>query len=75
MMREPTLTAILLVPLVGGAAPPLSLGPRPAPEQPIGLSHKLHAGDNRIACLHFRLHARTPAVAGIASVRRCVGCY
>jgi hypothetical protein len=65
--------AVFLMALVGGGALALSLGPPSAPEQPIGFSHKLHAGDNRIACVHFRVHARPPAVAGTASVRRCVG--
>lgn len=75
MRSGPAAVAVLLIALVGGGALALSLGPPSAPEQPIAFSHKLHAGDNRIACLYCHVHARTAAVAGIPSVQRCVGCH
>ena len=75
MMRGLALTAVLLVALVGGAALLLSFGPPAAPEQPIAFSHKLHAGDNRIACQYCHVSARHASVAGIPSVQRCLGCH
>ena len=44
-------------------------------KQPIAFSHKLHAGDNRIPCLYCHGNARRSAVAGIPSVKRCMGCH
>jgi len=53
----------------------LSLGPPSAPEQPVAFSHRLHAGDNWIACLYCHANARRSTVAGIPSVQRCMGCH
>ncbi|HEX9635947.1 MAG TPA: cytochrome c3 family protein [Acidobacteriota bacterium] len=49
--------------------------PQPAPEQPIAFSHKLHAGDYRIACEYCHSGARRSAVAGVPSLERCLGCH
>ncbi|MFQ5802950.1 MAG: cytochrome c3 family protein [Candidatus Methylomirabilales bacterium] len=46
-----------------------------SPEQPIGFSHKIHAGDNQIPCLYCHVNARRSIVAGIPSVQRCIGCH
>jgi len=43
--------------------------------QPIGFSHKIHAGDFKIACEYCHSYARRAAVAGIPSVQRCMGCH
>ncbi len=50
----------------GSAAPSL---------QPIDFSHKIHAGDYKIACEYCHTYARRTAVAGIPSVQRCMGCH
>ncbi len=44
-------------------------------EQPIAFSHRLHAGDFRIACLFCHDGARRSPVAGVPSVQRCIGCH
>ncbi len=46
-----------------------------APQQPIAFSHKIHAGDFKIACEYCHSYARRAAVAGIPSVQRCMGCH
>lgn len=48
---------------------------KPAPMQPIAFSHKIHAGDNHIACQYCHIYARRASVAGIPSVQRCMGCH
>ena len=44
-------------------------------KQPIAFSHKIHAGENKIACEYCHSYARRAAVAGIPSVQRCMGCH
>ena len=44
-------------------------------QQPINFSHKVHAGDFKIACEYCHSYARAAAVAGIPSVERCMGCH
>jgi len=44
-------------------------------QQPIGFSHKVHAGDFKVACEYCHSYARRAAVAGIPSVQRCMGCH
>jgi len=43
--------------------------------QPIRFSHKIHAGDNKLDCLFCHSGARRAPVAGIPSVRYCMGCH
>jgi len=46
-----------------------------APDQPIHFSHKLHAGDNQIACLYCHYGARSSRHAGIPSPSVCMNCH
>jgi cytochrome c7-like protein/class III cytochrome C family protein len=48
---------------------------QPVPVQPIAFSHKIHAGDNKIACEYCHSYARRAGVAGIPTVQRCMGCH
>ena len=43
--------------------------------QPLAFSHRIHAGDNAIACQLCHTYARRGPVAGIPSVQRCVQCH
>jgi mono/diheme cytochrome c family protein len=45
------------------------------PEQPIKFSHKIHAGDNQIACLYCHHSAEKGKTAGIPSVNVCMNCH
>jgi predicted CXXCH cytochrome family protein len=58
-------------------APALPRMPQPgdAPTQPIVFSHKIHAGDNQIACLYCHVSADESAVASVPSVETCMGCH
>lgn len=47
----------------------------PAPLQPIAFSHKIHAGDYKIACEYCHSYARRSSVAGVPSVQLCIGCH
>ena len=49
--------------------------PGTAPEQPINFSHRIHAGDNQIACLYCHTQARRSASAGVPPVSKCAGCH
>ncbi|QGX41128.1 cytochrome c3 family protein [Permianibacter aggregans] len=46
-----------------------------APAQPIAFSHKIHAGDHQIPCLHCHLYAEDSKVAGVPPVAKCMGCH
>jgi hypothetical protein len=46
-----------------------------APVQPIAFSHRVHAGENRIACLYCHSAARTSRHAGIPAASVCMGCH
>jgi uncharacterized paraquat-inducible protein A len=46
-----------------------------APQQPIAFPHKVHAGDNKIACLYCHSAARTSRHAGIPAVSVCMNCH
>ncbi len=46
-----------------------------APEQPINFSHKIHAGDNEVACRFCHIYANKSKVSGVPSVERCMGCH
>ncbi|MFQ5847245.1 MAG: cytochrome c3 family protein [Candidatus Methylomirabilales bacterium] len=52
-----------------------AFGRQAAPAQPIAFSHRVHAGQNQIACLYCHANARRSSVAGIPSVARCMGCH
>jgi mono/diheme cytochrome c family protein len=45
------------------------------PEQPIKFSHKLHAGDNEIACQYCHSSVEKSRHAGIPSVNVCMNCH
>lgn len=45
------------------------------PEQPIKFSHKLHAGDNEIACQYCHSGVEKSRHAGIPSVNICMNCH
>ncbi len=47
----------------------------PAPEQPIAYSHKVHAGDLDMECQYCHTYARRGPVAGLPTVKRCMGCH
>src|SRR5437899_1955917 len=46
-----------------------------SPEQPIAFPHKVHAGDNKIACLYCHYAARTSRHAGIPPASVCMNCH
>ena len=45
------------------------------PVQPINFSHKIHAGDNQIACLYCHSAAEKSTVAGIPAASTCMNCH
>ncbi len=45
------------------------------PEQPVRFSHKLHAGDNEIACQYCHSSVEKSRHAGIPSVNICMNCH
>lgn len=45
------------------------------PEQPIKFSHKLHAGDNEIACQYCHNSVEKSRHAGIPTVNVCMNCH
>jgi len=45
------------------------------PDQPIKFSHKLHAGDNEIACQYCHSSVEKSRHAGIPSVNVCMNCH
>jgi len=45
------------------------------PEQPIKFSHKIHAGDNEIACQYCHNTVEKSRHAGIPSVNVCMNCH
>lgn len=46
-----------------------------APEQPIKFSHKIHAGENAIACIYCHSSADESRHAGIPSANVCMNCH
>jgi mono/diheme cytochrome c family protein len=46
-----------------------------APEQPIKFSHKLHAGDNQIACVYCHSGVEKSKHANIPSANVCMNCH
>lgn len=53
---------------------PLDLRER-SPIQPLAFSHKVHAGNNGIACLFCHRYAPKSPVAGIPAVADCRACH
>ena len=45
------------------------------PEQPINFSHKIHAGENGIACVYCHHSAEKGKHSGIPSVNVCMNCH
>lgn len=71
------LSLIVAVLLVMGVASyyPTASNQGYAPEQPIPFSHKLHAGDNKIACLYCHSAAEKSKHASVPSVNTCMNCH
>src|SRR5690606_8602751 len=46
-----------------------------APVQPISFSHKVHAGDNQIACVYCHYSAEQGRHAGIPPAELCMNCH
>jgi hypothetical protein len=46
-----------------------------APEQPIAFSHRLHAGELKIACLYCHFGAEHSRHAGIPATSLCMNCH
>jgi hypothetical protein len=53
---------------------PLDLRDR-SPIQPLAFSHKVHAGNNGIACLYCHRYAPKSPVAGVPAVADCRACH
>lgn len=45
------------------------------PEQPIAYNHKLHAGDNGVACVYCHFGAEKGRAAGIPPANVCMNCH
>jgi len=46
-----------------------------APEQPIPFSHKIHAGDNKMACAYCHVGVEKSRHASVPSVNVCMNCH
>ncbi len=46
-----------------------------APVQPIEFSHKIHAQDNEIPCMHCHVHVARSINATVPSVNKCMNCH
>lgn len=71
------LSLVLVVAFLGGVAwvfPTIS-NEGYAPEQPIPFSHKLHAGDNKIACAYCHSGVEKSRHATIPSMNVCMNCH
>ncbi|MDQ3190775.1 MAG: c-type cytochrome [Bacteroidota bacterium] len=80
--RNSKLTAIIIILLVIGGMKDgwdalLDIGVYQgyAPEQPIKFSHRIHAGDNAIACVYCHSAAEESRHAGIPSANVCMNCH
>jgi hypothetical protein len=71
------LTIPLLVVVGVGAASffPTASNQGYMPEQPIPFSHKIHAGDNKIACLYCHSGAERSKHATVPAVNVCMNCH
>lgn len=77
--RKGGLLIILICALIvlGGAAVnfPTASNQGYAPEQPIPFSHKIHAGDNKIACQYCHSSVETSRHATVPSMNVCMNCH
>ena len=73
-IRKVIIAGVISV-LVIGAILFTAYGRAKAPDQPIKFSHKIHAGEFKIACEYCHSYARRSTVAGVPSVERCMGCH
>ncbi|HKJ41629.1 MAG TPA: cytochrome c3 family protein, partial [Sunxiuqinia sp.] len=53
----------------------LGRSPGYAPDQPIKFSHKVHAGNNKIACMYCHHNADKSKSAGIPEMNLCMNCH
>ncbi len=75
MSRSIVFPLIAILAVASGALIVSRLSRAGVAQQPINFSHKIHAGDFKIACEYCHAYARNAAVAGIPSVERCMGCH
>ena len=68
-------TAIIVLKFVYDAMMGVGVTTNYEPEQPIGFSHKIHAGDNGIDCNYCHSSARSSKTAGIPSANVCMNCH
>ena len=64
--------AIILLPLAASCGGPEAGS---MPEQPIAFSHKTHAGEHEMPCMYCHRYADRSPVAGVPSVKTCMGCH
>lgn len=83
-MSSPVITSVLIVAVsfvvlaFGFAVPAWHLPGNQQgyePVQPIAFSHRLHAGELNIACLHCHAGAETSRHAGIPAASTCMSCH
>ena len=83
-MSSRLLTVVLLAVLAWAAVelvPRVQTYPLPgnqqgySPEQPIAFSHRLHAGDLKIACLYCHFGAEQSRHAGLPAASVCMNCH
>jgi len=70
-----SMIAVVLVGVLLGFGVNRTFFPGTSPEQPIKFSHKIHAGDFEIPCMHCHTQARRSISAGVPSVNKCVNCH
>lgn len=71
------LSLVVAVLVLGGVAAvfPTASNQGYAPEQPIPFSHKIHAGDNKIACNYCHTGVETSRHATIPAMNVCMNCH
>jgi len=65
----------LQIKMVVGEGIMLGRSPGYAPDQPIKFSHKVHAGENGIACMYCHHTAGESKSAGIPAMELCMNCH
>ena len=68
-------TAVIAMAIVAWTTEPNRFEKGFAPEQPLTFSHKLHAGDNKIACQYCHIGVTDSRFATIPSVESCMNCH
>jgi len=66
---------LLILILLGLRFYPTAESSTKGPTQPILFSHKIHAGDNQIACQYCHSYVAISPWAGIPSIQKCMGCH